>query len=131
MSVAELRPYSDVDLSAVPLTLERRREPRGFACGDLWMIDHTGGTVFACHCVDVSNHGMRLRAPLGYGIAEGQRFELTSRLPGSQPIPGFGLVGSRWATVVRTQISVHDQQDYLEVGVAFDPAPAKYDYIGS
>ncbi|TWT43647.1 PilZ domain protein [Phycisphaerae bacterium RAS1] len=131
MSVAELPSYSDVDLSAVPLTMERRTEARVFACGDLFLVDHAGGTVFPCHCLDVSGHGMRLRAPLGYGIAEGQRYELCSHLPGSRPSAGFGLAGSRWVTVVRSQIAVDTEHDALEVGVAFDPKPTVYQYLGS
>jgi len=131
MSVAELQSYSDVDLSVIPMTLERRVEARVFAWGDLWMIDHAGVTVFPCHCLDVSGHGMRLRAPLGYGIAEGQRYELRSHLPGSRPSVGFGLVGSRWVTIVRSQIAMHDGHDLLEIGVAFDGKPTQFQHLGS
>lgn len=101
---------------------DRRLETRQAVRGDLWMIDHNGATVLRCRCVDVSEHGMRLQAPLGYGVADGQRYELRSHLPGSTRTPGFGLISRRWATVVRTQVHLGGGEDHLEVGVVLDPA---------
>jgi hypothetical protein len=86
----------------------------------LWLIDHEGETVLRCHCIEGSGSGMRLRVPLGYGIAEGQRYELRSHLPGTRPVEGFGLIGSRWATVVRTDVCTAANEHHLEVGVVFD-----------
>lgn len=106
------------------IVAERRGEPRDPATGTLWMVDHHGSTVLRCHCLESSQNGMRLRVPLGYGIAEGQRYELRSRLPGRQPTGGFGLIGSRWATVVRTQVRVGDEEDHLDVGVVMDVTDA-------
>lgn len=93
------------------------REPAGF---NLWMIDHDGSTVLKCQCLDVSEDGMRLRVPLGYGVAEGQRYELRSHRPGEPASPGFGVVASRWATVVRTQILVGRDEHHLDIGVVLD-----------
>lgn len=104
--------------------LERRFETRRPAYCDLWMIDHHGSTVLRCRCVEVSKNGMRLRVPLGYGVAEGQRYELRSHLPGAMPSTSLGLVGSRWATVVRTQLLLDEQGDHVEVGVVLDHADA-------
>lgn len=103
---------------------ERRYEPRQPITCDLWMIDHYGSTVLRCRCLETSNNGMRLRVPLGYGIAEGQRYELRSHLPGSRPSATLGLVGSRWATVVRTQFRIEGGEDHLDVGVVLDNADA-------
>ncbi len=102
------------------LATERRLETRERLRADLWMVDHNGTTVLRCRCVDASEHGLRLRVPLGYGVAEGQRYELRSHLPGVAPTPGFGIVGQRWATVVRTLIQVGFGEDHLEVGVVLD-----------
>jgi hypothetical protein len=99
---------------------ERRAEPRESVAGTLWMIDHYGATVLKCQCIESSRSGMRLRVPLGYGIAEGQRYELRSHLPGRQPVEGFGVIGSRWATVVRTQVRLGEDEDHLDVGVVLD-----------
>jgi hypothetical protein len=103
-------------------TEDRRLECRNFLDCDLWMIDHHGGTVLRCRCIDVSCNGMRLRVPLGYGVAEGQRYELRSHLPGSRSAAMLGIVGSRWATVVRTQLVVGQGEDHLDVGLVLDTA---------
>ncbi len=103
---------------------ERRFEPRKPVLCDLWMIDHCGSTVLRCRCVEMSNNGMRLQVPLGYGVAEGQRYELRSHLPGLPPKASLGLVASRWATVVRTQLLLDEHGDRLEVGVVLDQVGA-------
>lgn len=109
----------------VPAVPERRFEPRENIACDLWMIDHHGSTVLRCRCLEVSKHGMRLRVPLGYGVSEGQRYELRSHLPGTHVVPtGFGLSGSRWATVVRTELRIDGQEDHLDVGVVMDVSEA-------
>lgn len=107
---------------APPAAPERRSESRVPVSGSLWIIDHNGSTVLKCQCVESSQSGLRLRVPLGYGIAEGQRYELRSHLPGRQPVDGFGIVGQRWATVVRTQVRIGDDDDHLDVGVVLDMA---------
>lgn len=99
---------------------ERRVETRQFVSCDLWMIDHHGSTVLRCRCLESSPNGMRLRVPLGYGVAEGQRYELRSHLPGRRNMPSLGLVGSRWATVVRTRVCLEDGEDHLDIGVVLD-----------
>jgi hypothetical protein len=99
---------------------ERRSEPREPITGTLWMIDHYGSTVLKCECIEASPNGLRLRVPLGYGVAEGQRYELRSHLPGRGPMRGFDLIGSRWATVVRTQVRLGGDEDHLDVGVVLD-----------
>ncbi len=98
---------------------DRRFEPRQAVAADLWMIDHHGSTVLRCRCLEASDNGMRLRVPLGYGVAEGQRYELRSHLPGG-PSGGLGLVVSRWATVVRTELRVGQGDDHVDVGVVLD-----------
>lgn len=103
---------------------ERRFELRRTAACDLWMIDHYGSTVLRCHCLDVSKNGMRLRVPLGYGVAEGQRYELRSHLPGATNKTSLGLLGSRWATVIRTQVLLDENEDHLDIGVVLDHTDA-------
>jgi len=103
---------------------EKRFEPRQPVACDLWMIDHHGSTVLRCHCIEISNNGMRLRVPLGYGVSEGQRYELRSHLPGTPSTSTLGLIGSRWGTVVRTQFCLADDEDHLNVGVVLDNSEA-------
>ena len=97
--------------------IERRTESREQVVGNLWMVDNQTSTVLRCRCIDVSNSGMRLRVPAGYGVREGQSYELTSHLPGQSAPPGFGLMVSRRATVVRTQIVPADDDFDVDVGV--------------
>lgn len=103
---------------------ERRFEARRPVACELWMIDHCGSTVLRCQCLEVSKNGMRLRVPLGYGVAEGQRYELRSHMPGTPIRTSLGLIGSRWATVVRTQLCLDENEDHLDVGVVLDIAEA-------
>jgi hypothetical protein len=117
-------PSPAASVSQPQCVLERRFEGRRSVACDLWMIDHHGSTVLRCRCLETSSSGMRLRVPLGYGVAEGQRYELRSHLPGARSTASLGLVGSRWATVVRTQLSLDDKGDYLDVGVMLDQSNA-------
>jgi hypothetical protein len=118
--IANLAPAGAVAATDAAVALERRTESRQTVACDLWMIDHQGATVLRCRCIEASRGGMRLRVPLGYGVAEGQRYELRSHLPGSQGSVTLGLVSSRWATVVRTHLCLGEQEDHVDVGVVLD-----------
>jgi hypothetical protein len=113
----------------IAVDVDRRLEPRQVITCDLWMIDHHGSTVLRCRCLEASHTGMRLRVPLGYGVAEGQRYELRSHLPGTPCSVTLGLVGSRWATVVRTQLCLGDQEDHVDVGVVLDAAESAVQWV--
>jgi hypothetical protein len=115
--------------SAQPPVTERRAESREPVIGCLWMIDSRSSTILRCRCVDVSPRGMRLRVPAGYGVREGQQYELSSHLPGQSSPPGLGLMVSRRAEVVRTQIVPSEDEYDVEVGVAL--APSKTTVVGS
>ncbi len=99
---------------------DRRREARETAGFDVWMIGHEASTILRCRCDNSAPGGLHLVAPLGYGIAEGQRYELRSRPPGSAPMLGFNIDVRRWARVVRTEIVLGEGRDQLGVGVEFD-----------
>jgi hypothetical protein len=101
---------------------ERRSEHRDNVIGNLWMIDNASSTVMRCRCVDASSQGMRLRVPLGYGISQGQQYELTSHLPGQSAPPGLGLMVSRRAVVVRAEVTPSDDEFNVEVGVRLAPS---------
>lgn len=103
----------------LPFLKERRAASREPVIGCLWMIDSQGSMIMRCRCVDVSKSGMRLRVPSGYGVQQGQVFELTSHLPGQSAPPGFGLAVSRRAEVVRTRAVAAAEDEYdVDVGVA-------------
>jgi len=106
---------------SVPPAMERRSKPRESAFANLWMVDPQGTTVLRCRCIDRSASGLRLRVPLGYGVQEGQRYELCSHPPGSVSTPGLGLRVSRRATVAWTKIVLDGGEDHLDLGVQLDP----------
>lgn len=102
---------------------DRRREPRENIPADLWMVDHAGETILKCRCNEVSEHGMRLSVPVGYGIAEGQRYELRSRMPGAGSADRGGFLDrSRWVRVVRTAVRLDGAFGTIDIGVTFDDA---------
>ncbi len=41
-----------------------------------YLLDNEGATVLPCHCLESSDQGLWLEAPPGYGLAEGQEYEL-------------------------------------------------------
>lgn len=110
----------DVASESQDLSPERRRDAREPACFDVWMVGHEASTILRCRCNNSATGGLHLIAPLGYGIAEGQRYELRSRPPGASPMPGFNVDVRRWARVVRTEIVLNEGRDQLGVGVEFD-----------
>jgi hypothetical protein len=122
MSLTAAATATAVSTPQAPPPRDRRSENRQGVGGALWMIDHHGATVLPCRCMDMSDSGMRLRVPLGYGVAEGQRYELRSHLPGVHPVSPLGVTASRWATVVRTEVHLGGDQDHLDVGVILDSA---------
>jgi hypothetical protein len=129
MEVAADMPVAALAPPQVAGLADRRIEPRQAVSCDLWMIDHHGSTVLRCRCIDSSPTGMRLRVPLGYGVAEGQRYELRSHLPDTPCPVTLGLVGSRWATVVRAQLCLGENEDHLDVGVVLDVADSATQWV--
>lgn len=106
--------------SSAPRQTERRLYQRQSSIGHLWLIDHQGGTVLRCQCTDVSDTGARLRVPLGYGITNGQRFELRAHMPGHDDPTEVLPFRQRWASVVRTRVQTGDGEAFLDVGVLLD-----------
>jgi len=111
--------HSEAWMQAPTLLPDRRSGFRSPVDGDLWLIDHRGGTTIRCRCVDMSPAGMCLRLPLGYGLRTGQTYRLCSHRPGQSSSPGLGLFISRLATVVWSRFNLAD--DEIEVGVALEP----------
>jgi hypothetical protein len=108
------------EAEAHPVAVERRLEPRTTTHADLWMVDHQGATILRCQCVDISETGMRLHVPLGYGVVEGQRYEIRSRAGGYAQMLGMDDMRRRWATVVRARVHFGSTDDHLEIGVVLD-----------
>lgn len=127
---AALRSSPGPSAGVLPIP-ERRRETRLATAGALWLIDGPSNTLVRCECVDLSADGLRLRAPLGFGIRAGQRYELSSHRPGQTAAPGFDLNLSRSVTVVRADVRVADGQHSLDVGVRLESPIIRHESIGS
>ncbi len=118
---AEVRSLSEAAL-LTPAVLdaggrERRSEGRTAVDCTLWLVDHAGHTILPCAALDASDNGMRLRVPIGYGIGEGQQYELRAQPSGHPPPGASGLCGRRWATIVRTKLHMDHSNAHIEVGV--------------
>ena len=99
---------------------DRRDAPRAELSGWIWLVDSVGRPVTRAEFSDVSATGMRLRVPLGFGLAEGQQYELHATPPSSGGDGAFGLTTRRWARIVRTRIHPETPNGEIEVGVAFN-----------
>ena len=82
-----------------------------------------GGTQsIDCPADNISEGGMRITAPIGFGLAVGQRFEVILR-GDERGSPGNDLIGDgHYATVVRTEILLTRgaRDDRVGVGLRFD-----------
>lgn len=103
--------------SAVGERREGVRREAGFWAG---LVTLAGSEVLRCKPDNVSEGGLHLTAPVGYGFAVGQRYEvLVGRGEGSTEQGGF-LGEGHYATVVRTEFLINDQGDGVGVGLRFD-----------
>ena len=98
---------------------ERRRCPRAPLPVSAALRTLAGGEIPARPADNVSESGLRLTVPVGFGLAVGQRYEVLLRRDGpdgkSRDLVGEG----HYATVVRTEILLHGKADDDRVGVGF------------
>ncbi|MCP4592179.1 MAG: hypothetical protein GY842_15710 [bacterium] len=99
---------------------ERRRWPRS-VLGETATLRALSGAEIPARPVDnLSEGGLHLTAPIGFGMAVGQRYEVLLGQPdtGNDPLAGEVC----YATVVRTRIVLDSSGDgdRLGVGMCFD-----------
>ena len=103
-----------------------RRDQREYArrhvrC-DLWLIDGASQAVLRCKTNDIADAGLHATAPIGFGLAVGQRFE--ARIAAAQTTGAMSahLAASLgYATVIRTEIRVGDDKpDRVGCALRFD-----------
>jgi hypothetical protein len=101
---------------------ERRRWPRNIPPISTTLRTLAGIEIPACPTDNLSEGGMRLTVPIGFGVAVGQRYEVLLHPAGAEP--GMAdLVGQeRYGTVVRTEIMLASEgdDDRVGVGLRFD-----------
>jgi len=106
-------------------TLENRNRReysrRQIEC-DLWLIDGPSQSVLRCKTDNLSDAGLHVTAPIGYGLAVGQRFEARIAPPRVSSAMSAHLASSLgYATVVRTEIKVgEDGGDRVGCALQFD-----------
>lgn len=90
---------------------------------DLWLIEPSSQSILRCKTNNVSDAGLHAHAPVGFGLAVGQRYEIRLAPPNTTPRP----LSDQWAkslgyaTVVRTEIHVGDERpDHVGFAVRFD-----------
>ncbi len=103
-----------------------RRDQREYArrhiqC-DIWLVDTTSQSVLRCKTDDIADAGLRATAPVGFGLAIGQRYEVRIAGPQSHGAVSAHLARSLgYATVVRTEIKVCDERpDRVGCALRFD-----------
>ncbi len=97
---------------------DRRLGPR--RDGAYWasLLSLDGEEVIRCRPDNMGEGGMHFTAPIGYGFAVGQRYEL---LVGETDGSERHVVGEgHYATVVRTRFLMGEPGDQVGVGLRFD-----------
>ncbi len=73
-----------------------------------------------CEADEVGEGGIHLRVPLGFGLATGQRYELTFDTKSGLPELANVVGETRYATVVRTEVRLDTSPHEVGVGMCFD-----------
>ncbi len=100
---------------------QREYTRRRIRC-DVWLVEVASQAVLRCKTDDISDAGLRVTAPVGFGLAVGQRYEV--RIAGHHPHSAVSVHLARslgYGTVVRTEIKVSDERsDRIGCAVRFD-----------
>lgn len=117
----DIRPVTVVRHEVRPAGAELREHHRREVSQELWLSDLSGETVLRCTCRDLSAGGLYATAPVGYGLAIGQRYELRLE-PELDGGAGSFLLGDSlgYATIIRTYVDPHLGDDAVGFAVRFD-----------
>lgn len=101
---------------------DRRDYTRRKSVCDLWLVDVSGQSVLRCKTDDVSDAGLRATAPIGFGLAVGQRWQIRLLPPANTRQAGQQLgVPLGCGTVVRTEIMLDPaHSDRIGIALEFD-----------
>jgi len=99
---------------------ERRNSERQARDTEICLISLRGCEVLRCRLHDASEAGVYVSAPIGFGLAVGQRFEVLLGVDAAnEPNPRL-LSPGPYATVVRTRVDVGSGGDSVGVALRFD-----------
>ena len=100
---------------------QRDYQRRTVKC-DIWLVDVEANSVLRCSTDEVSDAGLHASAPIGFGLAVGQRYEVRMAR-GEQSGKGFAPITKSlgYATIIRTEIEVgKDKPDRVGFAIRFD-----------
>jgi hypothetical protein len=100
---------------------QREYTRRQIEC-DVWLVDVASRAVLRCRTRDLSDAGVCASAPVGFGLAVGQRYEVRIACRQSDGATSAHLGTSLgFATVIRTEITVGEaQSDRVGCALSFD-----------
>lgn len=89
---------------------------------DVWLLDLAGRSVLRCKTEDVSDAGLRATAPVGFGLAVGQRYQVRIANAEDAALVSEHLGASLgYGTVIRTAVKIVSRdQDRIGFAVRFD-----------
>jgi hypothetical protein len=101
---------------------ERRRWPRGCRPITATLRALSGVEIAACPTDNVSEGGLRLTVPVGFGLGVGQRYEVLLHEAAANGHPDDLVSEGHYGTVVRTEIMLANegQGDRVGIGLCFD-----------
>jgi len=104
--------------------LDRRQRPRRALHCNVTLIDNvtSGGSWPASvpgECLDISDGGLYLTVPTGYGVTIGQRYTFRLTIPEHGPEPGPMQVVSQQGLILRTELlsGLSGQEDRVGLAV--------------
>ncbi len=101
---------------------ERRRWPRSTVPVSTALRTLAGAEVPARLIDNISEGGLRVTVPVGFGLAVGQRYEVLLRREGADDETDDVVAEGHYGTVVRTEIRLGGvgKSDRVGVGLRFD-----------
>ncbi len=101
---------------------DRRDYARRRVACDLWLIDRESQSVLRCKTDDICDAGLCASAPIGFGLAVGQRYEVKILpSPNTPPTSAHLAASLGYGTIVRSGLEVlKDQQGRVGFAVRFD-----------
>lgn len=124
MSAPKLSAPSVTELAGIARSAPQPSAFHPIRNGPAWLINHPGGTVLRCTVLDILPGALKVRAPLGYGIAEGQEYELSAHLPGEFESPAAGACTRVHVVVTQAQMADPIDDPYVEVELAAEKCAA-------
>ncbi|RIK65222.1 MAG: hypothetical protein DCC65_12915 [Planctomycetota bacterium] len=93
--------------------LDNRDYSRRPLAVDVWLVDPHTQTILRCKTDDISDAGLHAHAPIGFGLAIGQRYEarIVNSPPGMRLNPEHLTKSLGYGTVIRTEMRIEGTRD--------------------